>query len=328
MSGILARLRYANARNLTGVKRVKKIRLITVAALVAVVSLACATTQFSIPPVAQAVDGTRLPGKVIWHDLLSDTPEQTRAFYGGLFGWEFRPLPGGTINYEVIYHRGEAIGGMVDQNRLPAKADISQWVAVFSVADVDTAADRVRSSGGTVLTPPTSLGERGRIAVVVDSQGAVLALLETAGGDPADGESSPESGDFLWNELWVSSVGKARDFYSAVFPFSGQERSLAEGDSVVEYLVLESAGRPRAGIRTTPGDDLPPSWVSYLRVADQQELNDILAKVEALGGTVLVPATPRPAGGMVAMIAGPSGAGIALQTWPLRQDVAEQEGVQ
>jgi predicted enzyme related to lactoylglutathione lyase len=313
---------------LNGVKRVKKIRLIAVAALAALVSLACAATQFSIPAVTQTADGARLPGKVIWHDLLSDTPEQTRAFYGGLFGWEFRSLPGGNINYEVIYHRGEAIGGMVDQNRLPAKADISQWVAVFSVTDVEAAADSVRSSGGTVLTPPTSLGERGRIAVVTDSQGAVLALLETADGDPADGDSSPDSGDFLWNELWVASVGKARDFYSAVFPFSSEERSLAEGDSVLEYLVLESAGRPRAGIRTTPGDGLPSSWVSYLRVADQQELDDILSKVEALGGTVVVPATPRSAGGMVAMIAGPSGAGIALQTWPLRQEVAEQEGVQ
>jgi len=307
---------------------VKKIRLIAIGGLVAAVSLACTATQFSIPPVAQTADGSRLPGKVIWHDLLSDTPEQTRAFYGGLFGWEFRALPGGNINYEVIYHRGEAIGGMVDQNRLPTTADISQWVAVFSVADLAQAADSVRSSGGTVLTPPTSLGARGRIAVVTDSQGAVLALLETAGGDPADGDGPPESGEFLWNELWVGNVGKALDFYSAVFPFSGEERSLPEGDSVVEYLVLKSAGRPRAGVRTTPGDDLPSSWVSYLRVADQQELNDILSKVEALGGTVLVPATPRPAGGMVAMIEGPSGAGIALQTWPLRQDIAEQEEVQ
>ena len=306
----------------------KKLRLIVLAGVVAAVSLACTATQFSIPPVAQSIDGSRLPGKVIWHDLLSDTPEQTRAFYGGLFGWEFRALPGGNINYEVIYHRGEAIGGMVDQNRLPTAADISQWVAVFSVEDVETAAGNVRSSGGTVLTPPTSLGERGRIAVVVDSQGAVLALLETAGGDPADGEGSPDSGEFLWNELWVGNVGKAREFYSAVFPFSGEERSLAEGDQVVEYLVLTSAGRPRAGIRTTPGEALPSSWVSYLRVADEQELGEILAKVEALGGTVLVPATPRPAGGTVAMIAGPSGAGIALQTWPLPQDVAQQEEVQ
>lgn len=321
-------MRYAIDRDVTGAKRVKKIRLIVMAGLVVALSLACSATQFSVPPVAQNSDGSRLPGKVIWHDLLSDTPEQTRAFYGGLFGWEFRALPGGNINYEVIYHRGEAIGGMVDQNRLPTNADISQWVTVFSVEDVETAADRVRSSGGTVLTPPTSLGERGRIAVVLDSQGAVLALLETAGGDPVDGEGSPDTGEFLWNELWVGNVGKAREFYSAVFPFSGEKRSLAEGDSVVEYLVLKSAGRPRVGIRTAPGEDLPASWVNYLRVADERELDQILSKVEALGGSVLVPATLRPAGGMVAMIAGPSGAGIALQTWPLPQDIAQQEEVQ
>ncbi len=305
----------------------KKIRLLAAAGLAALL-IACAASQFSIPPVTEDGDGARLPGKVVWHDLLSDTPQQTREFYQGLFGWEFRALPGENVNYEVIYHRGEPIGGMVDQNRLPTSVDISQWVVVFSAADLELAVDRVRSSGGTVLTPPTSLGERGRIAVVLDSQGAVLALLETAGGDPADGERSPASGEFLWNELWVDDVGKAGFFYTAVFPFSQDQRSFAEGDFSVQYLVLRSSGRPRAGIRTKPGEDLSPTWTSYLRVADEREMNEILSQVEALGGTVLVPATPRPAGGQVAMIAGPSGAGIALQTWPLQREIAEREDSQ
>ena len=64
-----------------------------------------------------------------------------------------------------------------------------------------------------------------------------------------------------------------------------------------------------------------PMWVSYLRVMDAAQLNAILARVEPLGGNILVPATERPGGGVVAVIAGPSGAGIALQTWDENQTI-------
>lgn len=55
----------------------------------------------------------------------------------------------------------------------------------------------------------------------------------------------------------------------------------------------------------------------YLSVDSLEQLESVIARVPALGGTVLMPATKRPEGGYVAVIAGPSGAGIALQTWPV-----------
>jgi hypothetical protein len=45
----------------------------------------------------------------------------------------------------------------------------------------------------------------------------------------------------------------------------------------------------------------------------------ITAQAAEFGGRVIVEARPRPLGGEVAFIAGPSGAGIALQTWPLEK---------
>ena len=285
------------------------------------VLLACASTEFSIPAVTGSTDGARQPGKIIWHDLLTDTPAATRAFYAGLFGWEFQALDG--INYTLIKHRGELIGGMVDQNQLPAEADISQWVALFSVSDVALATRRVREAGGTVFTPPTSLGERGTIAVVADPQGAVLALLETRYGDPPDTDGLPPAGRFLWNELWTGEVDAAARFYTGLVSLSSQPVRLEAGDEPVEYRILAAGERPRAGIRTRPVEDLDPRWVSYLRVTDEAEMKAILSRVDALGGQVVVPATARPEGGLVAVITGPSGAGIALQTWEPGQALAE-----
>jgi len=282
---------------------------------------ACAT-QFNMPPVTRSADGTHLPGKIIWHDLLSDTPEQTRAFYTQLFDWEFESLPDKSINYMLIHHRGELIGGMVDQNRLPNKEDISQWVVGLSVVDIEAATDTLREAGGTVFTPPTSLGDRGDIAIVADPQGALLALLQTRQGDPVDVSVTPAPGGFLWDELWAEEVSGATDYYRGMAAYEVAEEALGTEQNPVEYRVLKTQGRARAGIRLNPVEGLKPMWVSYLRVADATALEAILEQVEPLGGQILFPATERPGGGVVAVIAGPSGAGIALQTWDDKQTLA------
>ncbi|WP_116368050.1 VOC family protein [Parahaliea mediterranea] len=288
----------------------------------------CAGTGFSLPGVASHPDGTHLAGKVVWHDLLSDTPAETEAFYRGLFGWEFEALPLQGANYTLIRHRGRLIGGLVDQNQLPTRADVSQWVVVISVADIEAAVAALDAAGGKVLTPPTSLGERGDIAVVTDVEGAAFALLQTRHGDPADGGARPASGDFLWDELWAADTRRAGAFYRQALGYQLAQRELGSAGQALNYQVLSSAGQPRAGLRDLPVQGLKPTWVSYVRVADAVELDRTLAKVEGLGGRILVPATDRPAGGRVALIAGPSGAGIALQTWDESAPVGVNGGEQ
>lgn len=293
----------------------KSARWAAVAALGCLLA-ACGAMQFNLPAVSGGSDGRHLPGKVVWHDLLTDTPERTEAFYGALFGWEFEPLGLGGANYTLIRHKGQPIGGLVDQNQLPAaREDISQWVTVISVADIERAADAARAAGGRVLTPPTSLGERGDIAVVADAEGAVLALLQTRAGDPPDARVLPAPGGFLWDELWASDPVAARDFYHRTLGYAVELRRLDGDAGQLDYQVLSTGGRPRAGLRERPAPDLAPRWVNYLRMRDAAQLDAVLARVESLGGRILVPATDRPAGGRVAVIAGPSGAGIALQTW-------------
>lgn len=292
-----------------------------------VISLAaCSTANINVPAIGGADEEARLPGKIIWHELLTDTPAQTQTFYSELFGWEFEPLPDTRLNYLMIRHGGKLIGGMIDQTQLPTDADISQWVSLIAVTDIAAATEHVRDTGGTVFTPPTSLGERGMISVVADPQGALFALLQTRDGDPADRTELPGPGEFLWNELWTGSVGEAVDFYRQLAPYQLEEKSFAGVQESIDFQVLSSNGQARAGIRSNPFEGLPPIWLNYVRVEDAKALDDILSRVEALGGEVLVPVVDRPGGGKVAMIAGPSGAGIALQTWPDEQRVAEIGG--
>ena len=276
---------------------------------------ACAAITPDLPPITDAPTGIHHAGKVVWHDLLTNTPEASRKFYGELFGWTFEE-PGLDLgfgppsSYMLIRNNGELIGGMFDTNVFPDRGNISQWITVVSVADIDAAVAAAEDQGGDILTPPTHLASRGSIAVLADSTGALLAVLQARGGDPADRE--PVTNSFLWDELWTSDVAKSSSFYQAVVGYDSENRAFGdEGDT---YHLLKSGGEPRAGIEPNPFGDAPPIWVNYLRVADPAA---ITARVESLGGKVIVAAQAREIGGHAAMIAGPSGASIALQTWPL-----------
>ena len=268
--------------------------------------VACAVTRLDLPPVTAAPTNQQLAGKIIWHDLLTHTPRESMRFYGELFGWEFDTS---DDDYILIRHNGRPIGGMIDTKALNGRDDISQWVAVMSVGDVDAAAEYYAGAGGSVLTPPTELRRRGRLAVVVDTEGAPLALLQAKAGDPVDRE--PEVGDFLWDELWSHELAAASQFYAGLAGYDVEAVS-TRNDGNDDYRILSGPDGPRAGIMAHPLEGLEPVWVSYLRVDDPSR---ITARVDALGGRVLVETKAR-AGGQAAMVAGPSGAGIALQTWP------------
>ena len=73
-------------------------------------------------------------------------------------------------------------------------------------------------------------------------------------------------------------------------------------------------GVPRAGIIQLEARGVRAHWVPYVRVADPVAL---VAKVEALGGRVIIPPTTDLRAGSVALIADPGGAPLVVQRWPI-----------
>ena len=279
---------------------------------------ACATINVDLPSVTDDPTGERLPGKIIWHDLLTNDPKASQNFYRELFGWEFESVgsaAGLSSNsaYTLIRHHGRPIGGMIDTVALNNKDDISQWVVLMSVEDIEAATAKFTANGGEVIASPTDLQRRGKMAIVRDAEGALLALLQTRDGDPADRE--PEIGGFLWNELWTTDVDSATAFYEGLAGLDATIKDIDnDQESGASYRLLKAGDKPRIGVMPNPLEGVKPIWVSYIRVVNPAA---ITAKVAGLGGQIIVEARSRPIGGEVAFIAGPSGAGIALQTWPL-----------
>jgi uncharacterized protein len=118
------------------------------------------------------------PGHVGWHELLAADREKALVFYRDVFGWqkaEAHAGPEGT--YQLFSAGGQTIGGVFNK---PPAAPSAFWLYYFNVADVDTAAQRVRSAGGQVLEGPTDI-PNGRVARCSDPQGAVFALIGPRG---------------------------------------------------------------------------------------------------------------------------------------------------
>ena len=297
-----------------------RIRSVVAALFAAVLLSACVSVN--LPPVSETPTSLSLSGKIVWRDLITDTPAASQQFYGELFGWEFEQVGrkyglGDDINYSVIRHNGRLIGGMVNENKLQRTEEISQWIPLMSVSDIYAAVVTVQVNGGIVYTPPTELADRGGLAVIADPQGAILGLVQTKTGDPMD--RTPRVGDFLWSEVWTNDVDAATNFYGTLGNYSAETEVLSDDAT---YRILGEKNKPRIGLVKNPVQELDPVWVTYIRVEDPAP---ILARVAELGGQVLLEARERGIGGEVALIADPSGAAIALQTWGPNRIIAPKE---
>jgi predicted enzyme related to lactoylglutathione lyase len=267
-----------------------------------------APPKIDLPPVAGPT-GQRLPGKVIWFDLLTLDPAAVRPFYSGVLGWTFEDRG----EYAIARDGATPVAGIL-RMPTPKPGDVtpqSRWMPLVSVADVARAAASVQKAGGRVLEGPGSLGARGRYAAVSDPRGAQLVLVTAAGGDPADLDAPPPG--WIWAELWTDDLKGSAAFYKAAVGYDTWQ--VGSGRSAT--WIYASGGRPRARAARMPFEKVPSQWLPYVVVKDLQVA---LARVSELGGHVL--RKPGAKGPQFAVVSDPGGATFILEQRP--EQVAEE----
>ena len=277
------------------------------ALLLPILALAAASALRAAAPEAPR---PTIPGKFVWHDLLTTDSPAVEKFYAGLFGWTFEAQKGRENPYKAIRLAGVPIGGIVDVSARKSEVPSSTWLSYVSVADVDKAVAGFRSRSGKVLREPGPVGSAAIAAVVVDPQGAILGLAKIAKGDPPDVDVVPE-GSFLWMEYVAGDAPGAIAFYKDALGYTAER---IEGGANVEYFALKVGDKPRAGLYATPWKEVRSNWLPYIRVADAAAA---AKKAEALGGRILLAPKPEVRNGALAIVADPSGAVLALQKWPI-----------
>lgn len=274
-------------------------------ALATVAGAGACTKSLEVPAINPTPTGQVIPGKVVWHDLYTSDMNGSKTFYGELFGWSFQTIASDGYDYVIAMIGPRPVAGFLrPEKRLSGPAE---WVQYFSVSDVDAAAARIESNGGTLTLEPEDLPRRGRIAFGEDPEGAPFGIIRSESGDRPDGIDPPHN-DFLWNELWTNDFGLAALFYRDALGLDSEVLSRKAGD----YLLFTSGGEKRAGGIQIPQADIEPQWLPTIRVID---IKASVAKARQLGGEIVLEPRWDISDGMVAIISDPYGAGVTLRQW-------------
>lgn len=253
------------------------------------------------------------PGTFCWVELDTTDPAGAKRFYGELLGWSAVDVPVGEgMTYTLLKLRGldaGALYGMPDAER--AQGVPPHWNSYVAVADADASAAKARALGGTLLMEPFDVADVGRMAVVRDPQGAVLAVWQP--GRNIGVRVKGEAGALCWNELATPDPAGARAFYGGLFGWKAHEQEFVGNVGTYTSWLRGDREQPEAvggmyRIDASMGP-IPPHWMVYFMVDDADAT---IAKAAALGGRVVVPAFDVAGVGRIAMLADPQGAHFSV----------------
>jgi uncharacterized protein len=264
---------------------------------------------FELPPLVQPASSEHHPGKIVWADLVTPNLAAAKRFYGALFGWTFNDIHTGATDYSLALLGGAPVGGIVERTVKQGERRQPAWLTFISVGNVDKAQQTVVAHGGKVLSRPHVYAQRGRQAVFADPQGAVFAVLQSSSGDPQDALALP--GEWIWSSLASHDPGTEAAFYQDIFGYEVFDLPDEDG---LEHVLLATDDYARASSNALPAEasGLHPHWLNFVRVVSA---TDTAAKVESLGGRVLVAPHPDRHGGLIAVVADPAGAPFGLLEW-------------
>ena len=245
-------------------------------------------------------------GRFIWHELLTTDTAAAAAFYPRVVPWRTQPssMPGYTL-----WMAGQTqIGGLM---ALPQDAGgpPPHWLVYVGTPSVDASCAQAQGLGAKVLKAPADIPNVGRFAVLSDPQGATFALF-TPGGGPPPGPEPPQGG-FSWHELATTDVQGAVRFYGELLGWrKGRAHDMG---AMGVYQIFEHAGNQAGGICNVQGPSIPPSWLSYVHVADS---NRAVAAAKAAGGRLMHGPIEVPGGSWIALMMDPQGGAFAVQEAP------------
>ncbi len=247
------------------------------------------------------------PGTPSWVDLATSDADAAEAFYTALFGWTADDQGEETGGYRMLRMGGRDVAALY---AMGPEQGPPRWNTYVTVDEVDAAAARVEPAGGTVIAPPFDVLDPGsegapqnvgRMAVVADPAGAVVALWQSMGHVGAGVINEP--GALCWNELITGNRERAAAFYAAVLGWSSRTSQMGP----MTYTEFITGERAVAGMMEMAA--VTPQWNVYFAVEDADHT---ITAATGLGASILQPAMDLPDVGRFATLADPQGAAFSV----------------
>ncbi len=243
-------------------------------------------------------------GAPCWVDLMTSDTELSKTFYGELFGWVAEAPAEEFGGYFSYSKDGVLVAGCMASQPGMGVSDV--WSVYLATDDARKTADTAAANGGQIVAAAMDVGDLGSLAVVTDPAGAAVGLWQPGRhkGFGIIGEDGAPS----WFELATRDYDGAVEFYRNVFRW---DTYVASDTPELRYTTLGQGESMMAGIMDASGylpEGAPSHWSVYFGTADTDAT---LAKVVAMGGSILQPAEDTPYG-RLATAADPNGAAFKL----------------
>jgi predicted enzyme related to lactoylglutathione lyase len=206
---------------------------------------------------------------VVHFEIGAAQDEPLVKFYGELFGWGLRTIPG--VNYTLVDTQGGGgINGGIGRSRTG-----HPWSTFYvQVDDVQAALDKAASLGARTVLPVHELPGMATFAMFDDPDGLLVGLVKAeeprdgAPQGPAPGEGAPVD----WFEVLGADGERSKAFYAELFGWKVGQGGYG--------MVDTGAGQ---GIQGGIGAGGDARWATiYASVPDVERA---LARAEELGAT-------------------------------------------
>ena len=122
---------------------------------------------------------TEAVGRFCWVDLAASDAASAKSFYSELLGWtsQDREANGGVF---TCLRSGDAeIGSLYQLKRSHVERGVpSHWTPYVHVADMENTVSRAEALGGKVVVQPFTVQGVARIALILDTVGALVGLWQ------------------------------------------------------------------------------------------------------------------------------------------------------
>jgi predicted enzyme related to lactoylglutathione lyase len=246
------------------------------------------------------------PGTFCWADLGTPDARAATRFYTELFGWQAEDRPVGPDAFYTMFSvGGRSVAALYQQDAQPDQIAPPHWLSYVSVDGAGPVAQRARELGGTVLMDAFDVLDVGRMAVIRDPIGAVVALWEPRRHIGAGVVGEP--GTTCWNELVTDDLESAGTFYTALLEWQCESHPTAAST----YTYCRRGASVAGGMRPIDAIDGPvrSHWLLYFAVED---CDAAAAKAESLGGRVVIAPADSPEVGRFAVLQDPQEAAFAV----------------
>jgi uncharacterized protein len=255
------------------------------------------------------MSNAEIRGRFVWHELMTTDTGAASDFYSRVVPWKTEDS--GMPSYTLWMSGKYRAGGLMALPEDESSGTPPHWIIYIGTPDVDQTVAAAQGLGGRLLKPAADIPNVGRFAVLSDPQGAAFAVF-TPNPNSADGAPPGGAvGDFTWHELATTDPEAALSFYSELFGWSkGSAHPMGEMGA---YQLVSHGGQDVGGVYKAHDNSTPPSWLSYVRVANAAKA---ASAAKSAGGRVLNGPMEVPGGSWIVVMLDPQGGAFAVVERP------------